>query len=73
VLTVVREDYLLSLKALTHQSDATVYILAMRLRQAWTALLNFDVSVAQLNEQLVRANTKQDAAAQTRLQPPANG
>ena len=73
VPTVFREDYLLSLKALTHQADATAYIRAMRLCQAWTALLNFDGSVAELNQQLLRANAKQEDPAQSRLLSPVTG
>ena len=73
VPTVYREDYLLSLKALSHNADATGYIRAMRLCQAWTAELNFDAGLPQLDAQLQRCNAKQDDVTKHRLLSPLTG
>ena len=73
VPTVFREDYLLSLKALSHNADAAGYIRAMRLCQAWTAELDFDAGLPKLDQQLARCNAKQDDVTQHRLLSPLTG
>ena len=73
VPTVFREDYLLSLKALSHNADASGYIRAMRLSQAWTAELDFESGLPQLDAQLQRCNAKEDDVTQHRLLSPLTG
>jgi hypothetical protein len=73
VPTVFREDYLLPLKALTHQGDATGYIRAMRLCQAWSAELNYDMDVPAMQAQLMACNATQDDARVHRLLSPRTG
>ena len=68
--TVFREDYLLSLKAVTHQADATAYVRAMRLAQAWTSELNFDTEVAEMNRSLNACNAKSEDTRVFRLLSP---
>lgn len=70
VPTVFREDYLLSLKALTQQGDATAYIRAMRLCQAWASELAYDVDVAGVNQQLEACNAKKEDTRLYRLLSP---
>lgn len=73
VPTVFREDYLLSLKALTHQADGTSFIRAMRLCQAWTAELDFEHGLQQLDSQLAQSNAKKEDVTQNRLLSPLTG
>jgi hypothetical protein len=73
VPTVFREDYLLPLKALTHQGDATGYIRAMRLCQAWCAELNYDMEVPAMQAQLLACNASQDDVRVYRLLSPQTG
>ena len=58
--TLFREDYLLSIKAISHQGDATAYIRAMRIAQLWTSQLQYDTTVADMDLQLQRCNAKQE-------------
>lgn len=73
VPTLFREDYLLALKALTHQADATAYIRAMRLCQAWSTELDYANDVAQMNRQLEACNAKKEDTRLFRLLSPATG
>jgi len=74
VPTVYRDDYLLPLKALSHQADPTGYIRAMRLCQAWTSELNYvGVTVPQMKEQLAACNALQDDVRAHRLLSPRTG
>lgn len=74
VPTVYRNDYLLPLKALSHQADPTGYIRAMRLCQAWTSELNYvGVTVPQMKEQLAACNALQDDVRAHRLLSPITG
>lgn len=73
VPTVFREDYLLPLKALTHQGDAAGYIRAMRLCQAWCAELNYDTDVPAMQAQLLACNASQDDVRVYRLLSPRTG
>lgn len=68
--TVFREDYLLSLKAISHQIDATAYIRAMTIAQAWTSELDYGVSVAEMNQQLDACNAKKEDTRVFRLLSP---
>ena len=58
--TVFRDDYLLSLKAMSHQGDATAYMRAMGIGQVWASELNYDVDVPEMNRQLDECNAKQE-------------
>ncbi len=69
VPTVFRQDYLLSLKAISHQADAEAYIRAMRLCQAWSSQLNFKVDVPAMNAQFDATNAKQEDARFRLLSP----
>lgn len=68
--TVFREDYLLSLKAMSHQGDATAYMRAMGIGQAWASELNYDVEVHEMNRQLDACNAKQEDTRIFRLLSP---
>ncbi|MBS3966348.1 MAG: Fic family protein [Truepera sp.] len=71
--TVFREDYLLSLKALSHQSDATAYMRAMRIGQAWASELAYDVDVPEMSRQLDNCNSKMEDTRVFRLLSPKTG
>jgi hypothetical protein len=73
VPTIFRDDYLLSLKALTHQGDAEAYIRAMRLCQAWANELDYDVDVPTMEKQLVACNAVQADTRAYRLLSPKTG
>jgi len=73
VPTIFRDDYLLSLKAMTHQSDADAYIRAMRLCQAWSNELDYDVDVPSVNQQLIACNAVRDDSRAYRLLSPRTG
>ncbi|MBV8033618.1 Fic family protein [Roseateles sp.] len=68
--TAFREDYLLSLKAMSHQGDATAYMRAMGIGQAWAGELNYDVDVPGMNQQLDDCNAKQEDTRAFRLLSP---
>lgn len=68
--TVFREDYLLSLKAMSHQADATAYVRAMSIGQAWASELNFGVGVAEMNRQLEDCQAKKEDTRVFRLLSP---
>lgn len=68
--TVFREDYLLSLKAMSHQGDATAYMRAMSIGQAWASELNYEVDVAEMNLQLDECNAKKEDTHVFRLLSP---
>jgi hypothetical protein len=71
--TVFREDYLLSLKALSHQGDATAYVRALGIGQAWASQLRYDVDVPGMNRQLDACNAKQEDTRVFRLLSPSTG
>ncbi|HEX4597090.1 MAG TPA: Fic family protein [Burkholderiaceae bacterium] len=73
VPTVFREHYVLALKALTHQKDATAYIRAMRLCQAWAAELDYDAGVRGVDQQLIKCQAKQEDTRLFRLLSPRTG
>lgn len=56
VPTVYREDYLLPLKALSNNSDATPYLRAMTRIQEWTAAFDYSHDRNQVYEALLRCN-----------------
>ena len=68
-----REDYLLPLKALTHQGDATGYVRAMRLCQAWSVELNYDVDLPAMQAQLMACNASRTTRAYTGYCLPRRG
>lgn len=68
--TVFREDYLLSLKAMSHQGDATAYVRALGIGQAWASELNYEVDVPQMNRQLDECNAKKEDTRVFRLLSP---
>ena len=68
--TVFREDYLLSLKAMSHQADATAYVRAMSIGQAWASELNYGVNVPEMNRQLDACNAKKEDTRVFRLLSP---
>jgi hypothetical protein len=67
VPTLLREDYLLALKALSHQADATPYIRVMTLLQQWSGELDCRGSVAAMNRQLDACHAKQEDTRMFRL------
>jgi hypothetical protein len=71
--TVFREDYLLSLKAMSHQGDATAYARAMGIGQAWASELNYDVDVPEMNRQLDECNAKKEDTRVFRVLSPRTG
>lgn len=56
VPTVYREDYLLPLKALSTNSNATPYIRTMTRTQAWTAAFDYDQDRSQVYAAFLRRN-----------------
>ena len=70
VPTLLREDYLLALKALSHQADATPYIRVMALLQQWSGELDWRASVAAMNRQLDACHAKQEDRRLFRLLSP---
>lgn len=72
VPTVYREDFILSLKALTNQANANAFIRAMRLCQEWTCQLPFE-SVASLDACLSRTHAKEHDNKGFKLLSPLTG
>lgn len=68
--TVFREDYLLSLKATSHQGDASAYMRTLCIAQAWSSELNYEVDVPEMNRQLDACNAKQEDTRVLRLLSP---
>jgi hypothetical protein len=58
--TVYREDYLLPLKALTHNRIAAPVISALSRAQRWSAAFDYSIPRAQLRESLARCNAFQE-------------
>ncbi len=58
--TVYREDYLLPLKALSHNYVAAPVISALRRAQRWSAAFDYSLPRAQLRESLARCNAFQE-------------
>lgn len=73
VPTILRENYLLALKALTHQADATACIRVMRVCQAWTAELDYAVEPRAMERQLVTCHATSDDTRLDRLLSPRSG
>ena len=71
--TVFREDYLLSLKAMSHQSDATAYIRAMGIGQAWASELSYDGEVSGMTRQLDACHSTREDTRVFRLLSPKTG
>jgi hypothetical protein len=68
--TVFREDYLLSLKAMSHQGDATAYMRVMGIGQAWASELSYEVEMPEMTRQLAECNaTKEDTRVFRLLSP----
>jgi hypothetical protein len=67
--TVFREDYLLALKALSHQADATPYIRALSIAQRWASELDYATTVERMNAQLDECNAKQEDTRYRLLSP----
>lgn len=55
---------------MSHQGDATAYVRAMRIGQAWASELNYDVDVAGMNRQLGTCNAKREDTRVFRLLSP---
>jgi len=70
--TVFREDYLLSLKAISDQSDTSTYIRVMSVGQAWGGELDYNVGVAEMNQQLDACQAKKEDTRVFRLLSPKN-
>ena len=58
--TVYREDYVLPLKAPTHQRETHAYLRAIVGAQTWSAAFNYDVPRADLQEDMKRCNAFQE-------------
>lgn len=71
VPTVYREDYLLPLKSLSHQADATPYIRAMTRIHAWTAAFDYTQPRPDLYAALKRCNAFEEDLRNYRLVFPA--
>jgi hypothetical protein len=70
--TVYREDYLLPLKALSHNRIAEPLISASRRVQRWSAAFNYSLPRAQLRASLARCNAfQEDLRSYKLLFPPA--
>src|ERR1700730_1939515 len=70
--TVYREDYLLPLKALSHNRIAEPLISALSRVQRWSAAFDYSLSRAQLHESLARSNAfQEDLRSYKLLFPPA--
>lgn len=67
VPTVYREDYLLPLKSLSNQADATPYIRAMTRIQTWTAAFDYAQPRHNLHEALKRCNAFEEDLRNYRL------
>ena len=68
--TVFREDYLLSLKAMSNNADAAPYIRSMSIGQAWASELDYGVTVTDMNAQLDACMAKQEDNRLYRLMSP---
>jgi hypothetical protein len=73
VPTLLRENHLLALKALTHQGDATAYIRVMRLCQAWSMELDYAVESRAMERQLVACHATSEDTRMDRLLSPRTG
>jgi len=70
--TVYREDYLLPLKALTHNRIAAPVISSLSRAQRWSAAFDYSLPRAQLRESLARSNAfQEDLRSYKLLFPPA--
>jgi fido (protein-threonine AMPylation protein) len=70
--TVYREDYLLPLKALSHNRIAEPLISALSRVQRWSAAFDYSLPRAQLRESLARCNAfQEDLRSYKLLFPPA--
>ncbi len=70
VPTLFREDYLLPLKALSHQADPEAYIRMLLRLQTWSAKLRYDQPREDLHAQLTRCHAFQEDRNTYRLIDP---
>ena len=70
--TVCREDYLLPMKALSHNESADPLIRSLTRVQRWSAAFDYSLPRQQLRESLARCNAfQQDLRSYKLLFPPA--
>jgi hypothetical protein len=55
---------------MSHQGDATAYMRAMGIGQAWASELNYEVDVPEMNRQLDECNAKKEDTRVFRLLSP---
>jgi fido (protein-threonine AMPylation protein) len=67
VPTVCREDYLLPLKALSHNADAKPFVSTMARLQAWSAAFDFGAPRQQLRARLAACHAFEEDLARYRL------
>jgi Fic/DOC family len=67
VPTVYREDYLLPLKALSHNADAAPFVAAMARIQSWSSVFNYSLPRDQLRAQLAACHAFEDDLKRYRL------
>lgn len=67
VPTVCREDYLLPLKALSHNADAAPYIAAMTRLQAWSAAFDYAAPRRRLRAQFAACNAFEEDLGRYRM------
>jgi hypothetical protein len=65
--TVYREDYLLPLKALSHNQSAEALLVAMSRIQRWSAAFDYSLPRAELRDSLARCNAFQEDLRNYRL------
>ena len=71
VPTVYRDDYLLPLKALTHQNQTGAYLRTMARAQTWSAAFDYDVPRTDLHQAMKRCNAFQEDRDRYKLLLPA--
>ena len=70
VPTIFREDYLLALKAVSHQQDTGALVRAMRLCQAWTAELDYTLDARAMERELAACHALEEDTRIHRLLSP---
>ncbi|MBE1159707.1 Fic family protein [Dyella acidiphila] len=71
VPTVYREDYLLPLKALSHNKDTAPIVASIARIQRWTAAFDYGLPRDELREQLIKCNAFQEDLHNYRLKFPS--
>ena len=71
VPTVYREDYLLPLKALSHNQDTSPIVASLTRIQRWTASFDYSLPRPELQEQLAKCNAFQEDLQNYRLEFPS--